>query len=94
MPHTGESESVRKARTEQADSVFGLGDILEQETENEESVDGAEREEEEVQKVGNPETNSEIAVTVEGGKFSWSSDYGKPMLNISNIVFPSGIDEL
>lgn len=94
MSHTGESESVGKARAERADSVFGLGDILEQEPENEESVDEAEREEEEVQNVGNPETNGEIAVTVEGGKFSWSADFGKPMLNVSNIVFPSGIDEL
>lgn len=94
MSHTRESERVGKAQTELADSVFGLGDILEQEPENEESVDDAEREEEEVQNVGNPETNSEIAVTVEGGKFSWSADFGKPMLSISNIVFPSGIDEL
>jgi hypothetical protein len=92
MSHAGESESIGKARTERADSVFGLGDILEQEPENEESVDDAEREEEEVQNVGNPEANGEIAVTVEGGKFSWSADYGKPMLNISNIVFPSGTD--
>jgi len=91
---TGDSESVGKDRTELADSVFGLGDILEQEPENEESVDDAEREEEGVQNVGNPETNSEIAVTVEEGKFSWSADFGNPMLNISNIVFPSGIDEL
>lgn len=67
---------------------------MEQEPENEESVDNAEREEEEVQNVGNPETNSEIAVTVEAGKFSWSADFGKLMLNISNTVFPSGIDEL
>lgn len=94
MSHTGESERLGKARTERADSVFGLGDILEQEPENEESVDDAEREEEEVQNVGKPETNSEIAVTVEGGKFSWSADFGKPMLNISSVVFPSGIDEL
>lgn len=94
MSHTGESESVGKARTEQADSVFGLGDILEQEPENEESVDDAEREEEEVQNLGNPETNGEIAVTVEGGKFSWSADFGKPILSVSNIVFPSGTDEL
>lgn len=94
MSHTGESERLGKARIEQADSVFGLGDILEQEPENEESVDDAEREEEVVQNVGNPVTNSEIAVTVEGGKFSWSADFGKPILSVSNIVFPSGIDEL
>ena len=93
MSHTGESENVGKARTERTDSVFGLGDILEQEPEKEESVDDAEREEEEVQNVGNPEPNGEIAVTVEGGKFSWSTDGGEPMLNVSNIVFPSGIDE-
>jgi ABC-type multidrug transport system fused ATPase/permease subunit len=90
LSHTGESESVGKARTERADSVFGLGDILEQEPEKEESADDAEREEEDVQNVGNPETNGEIAVTVEGGKFSWSADFGKPVLNVSNIVFPSG----
>jgi len=94
LSHTGESESVGKVRTEQADSVFGLGDILEQEPENEESVDDAEREEEEVRNIRNPETNVEIAVIVEGGQFSWSADFGKPMLNVSNIVLPSGIDEL
>jgi hypothetical protein len=67
---------------------------LEQESEKEESVDEAEREEEELQNVGNPEANSEIAVTVQGAKFSWSAECGIPTLNISNIVFPSGMGKL
>jgi hypothetical protein len=91
LPHTGDSESAVKARTERADSVFGLGDILEQEPENEEPIDDAEGEEENVQNVQNPEAEVDIAVAVEGGRFSWSADAGKATLNISNVVFPSGM---
>jgi hypothetical protein len=90
LPHTGDSESAGKARTERADSVFGLGDILEQEPENEGPVDDAEGEDEHVKNVQNHDAEVDIAVSVEGGRFSWSADSGKPTLNISNVVFPSG----
>jgi hypothetical protein len=91
LSHTEETESVGKARTERADSVFGLGDILEQEAEDEGTLDDVEGEEEEVQPVENTEPAADVAVSVDGGRFSWNADFGKPVLNISNIVFPSGI---
>jgi hypothetical protein len=61
---------------------------LEQETENEETPDDAE--DEDVQNVQNPEDEGDVAVAVEGGRFSWSADSGKPTLSISNVAFPSG----
>lgn len=85
-----DSESAGKVPTERADSVFGLGDILEQEPENEETLDDGEGEEAHVQNVQNPEAKVDVAVAMEGGRFSWSADSGKPTLNISNVVFPSG----
>lgn len=90
LPHTGDSESAGKVRTERADSVFGLGGILEQGPENEEALDDVEGEEAHVQNVQNPEAEVDVAIAVEGGRFSWSADSGKPTLNISNVVFPSG----
>jgi hypothetical protein len=90
LSHTGESESVDKARTERADSVFGLGDILEQEPEDEGALDDAEGEEEKLQPIENPEPEANVVVTVEDGRFSWNTDFGKPTLSVSNIVVPSG----
>ena len=94
LPLTGDSENAGKVRTERADSVFGLGDILEQEPENEESLDDAEGEDTHVQNIRTPEAEVDVAVAVEGGKFSWSADSGKPTLSISNVVFPSGTQRL
>lgn len=91
MSHTENTESVGKARTERADSVFGLGDILEQEPEDEGAVDEGEGEEEAVQPIENPEPEPDVAVSVDAARFSWSADSGKPVLSISNVVFPAGI---
>jgi hypothetical protein len=67
---------------------------MEQEPENEETLDDAEGEDVHVQNIQNPDPAVDVAVVVEGGKFSWSADSGKPTLNISNVVFPSGTQKL
>lgn len=91
LSHTEEAESVGKAQTERADSVFGLGDILEKEAEGEGTLDDEEVDEEEVQPIENSEPEADVAVSVNRGRFFWSADLGKPVLNISNIAFPSGM---
>lgn len=67
--------------------MFGLGDILEQEVEDEGTLDDGAGDEETVESI---EPEAEMAVSVDGGRFFWSADFGKPTLSISNIGFPSG----
>ncbi|XP_069691069.1 ATP-binding cassette sub-family C member Sur isoform X2 [Periplaneta americana] len=91
-------EIIGKPRTERADSVFGLGDIMEQDAEDaslyevEEEVEEEEEEEEEeeVDCSGSLEPSIDVAITMLEGSFSWRADTAKPTLNTCNIIIPSG----
>ncbi|KAJ9596446.1 hypothetical protein L9F63_012530, partial [Diploptera punctata] len=72
-------------RTERADSVFGLGDIIEQEAEEE--TDEGELDEE---TAVTSELDNESAVSVHNGRFTWNAEPGKANLTISNMYIPSG----
>ncbi|PSN38190.1 hypothetical protein C0J52_15039, partial [Blattella germanica] len=84
---SGTVEGGEKARTERADSVFGLGDIIEHETEDETALEDGELDDELTSPL---EPSSESAVILQNGSFTWSAESGKPSLSISNLNIPSG----
>ena len=74
-----------KPHIERADSVFGLGDILEHEAEEE--TDEGDLEDE---LTVTPGPDNESVVSVKSGSFTWSAESGKTNLTISSINIPSG----